>query len=139
MLTEFRKHPYVEFLKSFYLFQGSTKPPACATKSSVVTQISLLHSVNRCLRNPSSAFSSEYLWSEADTTLLFLHSLTFKSISASECLPPPHQDGLWEHSAVCVQQTLVHPEGHSCSLSLQLSQPGEIKDFTGLWSVCQNT
>lgn len=125
MLTEFRKHPYVKFLKSFYLFQGSTKPLACATKSSVVTQISLLHGVNRCLRNPSSAFFSVYLWSGADITLLFLHSLTFKSISASECLLPPQQDGLWEHS-VCVQPTLLHPEGHSCSLSLLLSQPGEI-------------
>lgn len=139
MFTEFRKHPYVEFLKYFYLFQGSTKLPACATKSSELTQISLLHSVNRCLRNPSSAFSSVYLWSGADITLLFLHSLTFKSIPASECLPPPHQDGLWEHSVVCVQQTFLHPEGHSCSLSLLLSQPGETKDFTGLWSVCKTT
>lgn len=81
-------------------------------KSSVVIQISLLHSINRCLRNSSSAFSSSAVavWNRYHP--VYLAQPYFQNDPGSSSLLPCHRDGLWED-----QQTLLHPEGRSCSLA----------------------
>lgn len=75
------------FFNFFFLYfkaAQSLQRTLLKLKSSVVIQISLLHSINRCLRNPSSAFSLVHLWSGTDITLFILHSLTSKmSLSSS--------------------------------------------------------
>jgi len=84
-------------------------------KSSMVIQISFLHRINRCLRNPPSAFSSVYLWSGTDTTLFILQSLTLPAGPSKTAQTLAFFFNCtrthWKNLAISVQ-TALHTEGN---------------------------
>lgn len=97
----------------------------------MVIQISVLHRINRCLI-PHQHFVQCICSVEQISPCLSCTVLLPKCPR----LLPSHQDRLWEDLAVSVHETSIHAEGRGRSLALLLSQPGEIKDFTGL---CKTT
>lgn len=124
-----------------YLFQGSRKPPAYAIEIKVLhgnSDFSPTQYKQTLKESLVSIFVSVFVvWNRYHP--VYLAQPYFQNDPGSVFLLPSHQDGLWEDSAVSVQQTLLHPEGRGRSLALLLSQPGKIKDFTGLWSACKTT
>lgn len=101
-------------------------------KSSVVIQFSLLHSISGWLRNPSSAFSSVWLWSGTGIILFYLAQPCFQNGPGSVFLLQSHQDRWGKTQPFWSSKHFSIPRAVAASLALLLSQPGEIKDFTGL-------
>lgn len=118
----------------FFIFQGSTKPPAYAIEIEVLhgnSDFSPAQYKQMLKESLVSIFLSAFVvWNRYHP--LYLAQPYFQNVSVF--LLPSHQDRLGEDSAVSVQPKFLHPEGCGHSLAVLLGRPGKIFNFPGLWS-----
>lgn len=121
------------------LFQGNTNPPVYAIGTEVLSGNSVFSPAQhkRMIKESLiSIFPSVFVaWNRY--CHVYLAQPCFQYGPGSVFLPQSHQDRREKTQPFWSSKHFSISRAVATSLALLLSQPREIKDFTGLWSACK--